>query len=283
MLVFEWHISCLIPFLWFSVVNMFLYSELSNIEIFVLFQVLVTNVQCRDHPISACTKAVFIVYKEHRIHIQRKEGGTSHEVWLLIIRCCCWTFDSSKIQEISSVAVMAFENHGGCLVIILCTPACWQTWLLQVSVHGVCKTAAPLSKSGDTLHQAGVNHMVLCVNFLEHLNHGFGGGVGDWFRSPPLAAESKVWQSEKQNEYCKWKTLFFIQKLNQSILEKNKRKFNKYYNYNFFTVHDFWEGQSFLLLIQSAKSLATPPIRQTCCKLLFNLVYSVHCLLKHCL
>jgi len=29
-------------------------------------------------------------------------------------------------------------------------------------------------------------------------------------------------------------------------------------------------------------SLATPPIRQTCCRLLLNLVYSVHCLLKHC-
>ena len=30
-------------------------------------------------------------------------------------------------------------------------------------------------------------------------------------------------------------------------------------------------------------SLATPPIRQTCCKLLLNFVYSIHCLLKHCL
>jgi len=59
---------------------MFLYSELSDTEIFVLMQVLVNNVQCRDDPRSACTKAVLIVYKEHRIHIQRKEGHKSHEV-----------------------------------------------------------------------------------------------------------------------------------------------------------------------------------------------------------
>jgi hypothetical protein len=58
----------------------FFYSELSDIEIFVLLQVLVNNNQCRDDPISACTKAVFIVYKEHRIHIQRKEGDKNHEV-----------------------------------------------------------------------------------------------------------------------------------------------------------------------------------------------------------
>jgi hypothetical protein len=64
---------------------MLLYSELSDIEIVVLLQVLVTNVQCRDDPVSTCTKAVFIVYKEHRIHIQRKEGVKSHEVQLLII------------------------------------------------------------------------------------------------------------------------------------------------------------------------------------------------------
>lgn len=59
---------------------MFLYSELSDTEIFVLLQVLVNNVHCEDDPSSACTKAVLILYKEHRIHIQRKEGDKSHEV-----------------------------------------------------------------------------------------------------------------------------------------------------------------------------------------------------------
>jgi hypothetical protein len=59
---------------------MFLYSELLDIEIIVLLQVLVTNVQCGDDPISACTKAVLIVYKEHRIHIQRKKVDRTLEV-----------------------------------------------------------------------------------------------------------------------------------------------------------------------------------------------------------
>jgi hypothetical protein len=44
------------------------------------FEVLVNNVHCEDDPSSACTKAVLILYKEHRIHIQRKEGDKSHEL-----------------------------------------------------------------------------------------------------------------------------------------------------------------------------------------------------------
>ena len=50
--------------------------------------------------------------------------------------------------------------------------------LADVTAPSVCtwhvqNCAATLSKSEDTLHQAGVNHMVLCVNFLDHLSHGF--------------------------------------------------------------------------------------------------------------
>ncbi|KDR23192.1 Hemocytin, partial [Zootermopsis nevadensis] len=44
------------------------------------FQVFVTNVQCRDEPISTCTKAVLVEYEGHKIHIQRKEGDNRHEL-----------------------------------------------------------------------------------------------------------------------------------------------------------------------------------------------------------
>lgn len=63
----------------------------------------------------------------------------------------------------------------------------------SVSIWRVQNSAAALSKSGHTLHQAGVNHMVLCVSFLEHLSHGFRmrhrsiGGDSDrhhWLQSP---------------------------------------------------------------------------------------------------
>ncbi|PNF36643.1 hypothetical protein B7P43_G19101, partial [Cryptotermes secundus] len=44
------------------------------------FQVLVTNVQCKDEPISTCTKGVVIEYQGHRVHVQRKEGDKTHEL-----------------------------------------------------------------------------------------------------------------------------------------------------------------------------------------------------------
>ncbi|XP_069683352.1 hemocytin isoform X2 [Periplaneta americana] len=37
------------------------------------FQVLVTNVQCQDEPVSACTAGVFIEYQDHRVHLRRKK------------------------------------------------------------------------------------------------------------------------------------------------------------------------------------------------------------------
>lgn len=55
-----------------------------NIEFVVLLQVLVTNVQCKDEPISTCTKGVVIEYQGHRVHVQRKEGDKTHEVYILI-------------------------------------------------------------------------------------------------------------------------------------------------------------------------------------------------------
>jgi len=62
---------------------------------------------------------------------------------------------------------MVSSNHfvHPCLLANMAAPnVC--TWHVQNS-------AAALSKSGDTVKHAGVNHMVLCVNFLEHLSHGF--------------------------------------------------------------------------------------------------------------
>lgn len=55
-----------------------------SIECVVLLQVLVTNVQCKDEPISACTKGVVIEYQGHRVHVQRKEGDKTDEVCILI-------------------------------------------------------------------------------------------------------------------------------------------------------------------------------------------------------
>jgi len=62
---------------------------------------------------------------------------------------------------------MVSRNHfvHPCLLADMTAPSVY-TW-------GVQNSAAALSKYGDTLHQAGVKHMVLCVNFLEHLSHGF--------------------------------------------------------------------------------------------------------------
>jgi hypothetical protein len=56
-----------------------------NIEFVLLLQVLVTNVQCKDEPMSTCTKGVVIEYQGHRIHFQRKEGDKTHEVCILIV------------------------------------------------------------------------------------------------------------------------------------------------------------------------------------------------------
>jgi hypothetical protein len=50
----------------------------------VLLQVLVTNVQCKDEPISTCTKGVLIEYKGHIVHVHRKEGDKIHEVYIYI-------------------------------------------------------------------------------------------------------------------------------------------------------------------------------------------------------